>query len=52
MDILQTHICQRISYAETAAIGSSVVEEKNKDSLAFQEITNLTEEILEKYNRL
>lgn len=52
VDILQTHICQRISYAETAAIGSSVIEEKNKDTLAFQEITNLTEEILERYNRL
>jgi chromosome partitioning protein len=51
MDILQTHICQRISYAETAAIGSSVIEENSKDSLAFQEITNLTEEILQKYNR-
>jgi len=51
MDILQTHICQRISYAETAATGSSVVEEKTKDILAFQEINNLTDELLEKYNR-
>lgn len=51
MDILQTHICQRISYAETAATGSTVIEEKNKDVLATQEISNLTSEILEKYNR-
>ncbi len=51
MDILQTHICQRISYAETAATGSSVVEEKTKDLLAFQEINNLADELLEKYNR-
>jgi chromosome partitioning protein len=51
MDILQTHICQRISYAETAATGSTVIEERNKDLLATQEISNLTSEILEKYNR-
>ncbi len=50
MDILKTHICQRISYAETAAVGTTVVEELNKDLLALQEITNLTEEILKKYN--
>lgn len=52
IDILQTHICQRISYAETAATGSTIVEEKNKEDLAFQEITNLTEEILKKYGNL
>ncbi len=51
MDILKTHICQRISYAETAAIGSTVVEENLKDPLATKEITSLTEEILERYNR-
>jgi chromosome partitioning protein len=51
MDIMQTHICQRISYAETAATGSTVIEEKIKDSLATQEIINLTNEILEKYNK-
>ena len=51
MDILQTHICQRISYAETAATGSTVIEEKNRDTLATQEIGNLTNEILEKYNK-
>jgi len=51
MDILQTHICQRISYAETASTGTSVVEEKTKDTLACQEIDNLTEELLDKYNK-
>lgn len=51
IDILQAHICQRISYAETAATGSSVIEEKIKDPLATQEISNLTNEILDKYNR-
>lgn len=51
MDIMQTHICQRISYAETATTGSTVIEEKIKYPLATQEITNLTNEILEKYNR-
>ena len=50
MDILQTHICQRVAYAETAAIGSTVMEEHNRDNLAFKEITALTNEILEKYN--
>lgn len=50
MDILQTHICQRVAYAETAAIGSTVMEEHNRDNLAVKEITDLTNEILEKYN--
>ncbi|WP_337998669.1 ParA family partition ATPase [Rickettsia massiliae] len=50
MDILQTHICQRVAYAETAAIGSTVMEEHNRDNLAVREITDLTNEILEKYN--
>ena len=50
MDILQTHICQRVAYAETAAIGSTVMEEHNRDNLAVKEITNLTNEILEKSN--
>ena len=51
MDVLQTHICQRVAYAESAATGSTVIEDATKDSLAAQEITSLTEEILEKYNR-
>lgn len=50
MDIFQTHICQRISYAESAATGLTVIEEKNKDNLACQEIVSLTDEILNKYN--
>lgn len=52
MSVLQTHICQRISYAKTAATGSSVLEEKQKDTLAMQEIINLTDEILTKYIEL
>lgn len=51
MPVLQTHICQRIAYAETAAIGSSVIEENIKDKSAFQEMTALTDEILENYGR-
>ena len=51
MDILDTHICQRVSYAETAAIGSTVLESSSKDNLSFKEIVNLTDEILEKYGR-
>lgn len=49
VDILQTHVCQRIAYAETATIGSTVIEETAKDNQAYQEILSLTEEILEKY---
>ncbi len=51
MEVLRTHICQRVAYAETAAIGSTVLEEKNKDQSAAQEFLHLTDEILEKYNR-
>jgi chromosome partitioning protein len=51
MDVLQTHICQRIAYAESAAVGSTVIEDPMKDTLASQEINSLTEEILEKYSR-
>ena len=51
MDVLQNHVCQRIAYAESAAIGSTVIEEPMKDPLAAQEISSLTEEILEKYSR-
>ncbi len=50
MEILQTHICQRIIYAEAAATGLSVMEEKVKDSLAIEEINNLTIELLTKYD--
>ena len=51
MDILNNHICQRVSYAETAAVGSSVVELLDKDSLALKEVNSLTDEILSKYSR-
>ena len=51
MDVLQNHVCQRIAYAESAAIGSTVIEDPMKYPLAAQEINSLTEEILEKYSR-
>lgn len=51
IDILKTFISQRVSYAETAAVGSTVVEEKTKDSPDFEEIASLTQEILETYDR-
>lgn len=51
MDVLEAHICQRVAYVETAATGSTVIEELGKDALASKEIYNLTEEILEKYSR-
>lgn len=49
MDVFKTHICQRVAYVETAATGSTVIEDLGKDSLASIEIRNLTEEILSKY---
>jgi chromosome partitioning protein len=51
MEILENHICQRVAYVETAATGSTVIEELGKDAVASKEIQNVTEEILEKYNR-
>lgn len=50
INIFQTHLCQRVIYAETAAIGSTVIEESKKDNLAAQEVIKLTNEILSKYN--
>lgn len=49
IDILDTHICQRVAYAESATSGMSVIELTDKDSLAINEINSLTNEILEKY---
>ena len=49
MDVFDSHICQRVAYVETAAEGSTVVENVDKDTLASREIRNLTAEILEKY---
>lgn len=48
--VLESHVCQRISYAESASEGLSVMEDK-KDKLAINEINSLTTEILNKYNR-
>lgn len=50
IDILDTHICQRVSYAESAATGSTVIETSDKASLAVKEIIDLTEEIINKYS--
>ena len=50
IDILKNHICQRVAYVETAAIGSTVIEEMDQGNPALNEITKLTEEILAKYN--
>ena len=47
---LDTHICQRVSYADSASLGSTVMED-NKDSHAILEIKNVTDEILKKYDR-
>lgn len=48
--VLTSHVCQRISYAESAAEGLTVMED-NKDQLAIKEINSLTNEILEKFYR-
>lgn len=49
IDIFDTHICQRVAYAETAANGLTVLESLDKESLAFKEVLDLTDEILKKY---
>lgn len=43
--ILESHICQRLTYAETAASGTTAIE-SDPNSLAGQEIKKLTEEIV------
>lgn len=43
--VLDTKICQRVAYAETAARGTSVVEE-DPESIASKEIRSVAEEIL------
>ena len=48
INILDTHIIQRVAYAESASKGSTVIED-NIDMLAKKEFYNLTQEILEKY---
>jgi chromosome partitioning protein len=44
--VLESHICQRVSFAESAAIGSTVLE-TGAESQASQEIEALTNEIME-----
>ena len=46
--ILSSNICQRISYAETAANGLTVMESLN-DKAASKEIEDLTNEIIERF---
>lgn len=48
--VLKSSITQRVSYAETAARGTSAIEE-DPDSLAGKEIRTLTEEII-KLNKI
>ncbi|WP_039459641.1 ParA family partition ATPase [Candidatus Jidaibacter acanthamoebae] len=50
--VLENHIHQRVTYAETASEGLSVLEMKDKDSAAAsaaEEIENLSKEILIKF---
>ena len=44
--VLKSHICQRVSFAESAAIGSTVLE-TGTENQASQEIEALTKEIME-----
>ncbi len=44
--VLKSHICQRVSFAESAAIGSTVLE-TGAENQASQEIEALTKEIME-----
>lgn len=46
LPVLQAHICQRVSFAESAAQGGTVFEVE-PSSLASQEINLLTDELLE-----
>lgn len=50
LPVLKTQLCQRVIYAETAARGTSSIEE-DPDSLAGKEIKQLTEEILKTYKK-
>ena len=43
--VLKTHICQRVAFAESAANGSTVLE-NDPTSLASLEIMALTEELV------
>jgi chromosome partitioning protein len=48
VDVLDSQISQRVIFAETAAVGSCVLE-SDSDSLASKEIEALVEEIMSKY---
>lgn len=47
--VLETAVCQRVAFAESAALGASVLETEPKSSAA-KEIESLTTEILEMMN--
>lgn len=49
IEVLLSHICQRVAYVETAAVGSTVIEDHDKNPSASEEIAKLTEEVLKKY---
>ncbi len=51
LDVFDNCLHQRVIYAETAAIGSTVLEETDKSNPANIEVRNLVEEILQKYNK-
>lgn len=46
LPVLKSHVCQRVGFAETAAAGRTVLE-TGTDNPASQEITALTDEIME-----
>ena len=46
---LKNYIHQRVAYAETAALGTSVVEQ-DPNSNAGKEITNVVKEIIKTYS--
>lgn len=46
LPVLTSHVCQRIAFAESAAVGKTVIEQ-NSDSAASKEIKLLTKEVLE-----
>ncbi len=48
LPVLESQICQRVIFAESAATGKTVFE-SDPNSQASQEIKNLTNEILKKY---
>lgn len=45
--VLNSHICQRVVFAETASIGHTVFDSSSPNSVAVKEINNLVDEIEE-----